>query len=331
MKKLFLLSTFVLLSTSYSYSQFLTTNNVDNWNNLWKSGFYESVNLPSAPSIGNQTHEWFWGINISHSANSANYRYNGQIAIANTNILNKQSMFFRCTDEFGKGTWSKVLNDQGNQTINEDLTLNGKLTSRVNRVADWNNIWESGYYESTEVAKNAPIANRWYWGINIGCINNSQTNKENSQILIEHNYDNPTMYIRNTPASGTGKWVKVITDNGAQKIKGNLTVAGTINAKEIRVNVNAGADYVFHPDYNLKSLSELKTFVEENKHLPDIPSEKEMQEKGVNVNEFYIKLIQKIEELTLYTIKQQEMMVNQQTMINNQQKEINQLKSEIKK
>lgn len=103
-----------------------------------------------------------------------------------------------------------------------------------------------------------------------------------------------------------------------------LTVNGTVRAKEVLVDVNIGADHVFNSGYNLKDLSEVKSFIEENKHLPDIPSEKEMQEKGLNMNEFQIKLLQKIEELTLYVIKQQKEM-------DEQQKEIYKLKQQIEK
>jgi hypothetical protein len=81
-----------------------------------------------------------------------------------------------------------------------------------------------------------------------------------------------------------------------------LEVAGTIRAREVKVEVNAGADHVFKSDYNLLKLEEVEAFVKENKHLPEIPSEKEMQENGLSVNEFQIKLLQKIEELTLYVI-----------------------------
>lgn len=82
-----------------------------------------------------------------------------------------------------------------------------------------------------------------------------------------------------------------------------LTVNGTIRSKEILVDVKAGADHVFHPEYALKELSEVKSYIDENKHLPDIPSESQMQKEGLNVNEFQIKLLQKIEELTLYVIQ----------------------------
>ncbi len=84
-----------------------------------------------------------------------------------------------------------------------------------------------------------------------------------------------------------------------------LDVAGTIRAKEVKIEINAGADHVFNHDYDLKPLSEVEHFIKTNKHLPEVPSEKQMQAEGLNINEFQIKLLQKIEELTLYVIQQE--------------------------
>lgn len=91
---------------------------------------------------------------------------------------------------------------------------------------------------------------------------------------------------------------------GTENPKYKLDVAGTIRAKEVKIEINTGADFVFSEEYNLKPLSEVETFVKENQHLPEIPSERQMQEDGLSVNEFQIKLLQKIEELTLYVIEQ---------------------------
>lgn len=85
-----------------------------------------------------------------------------------------------------------------------------------------------------------------------------------------------------------------------------LDVAGTIRAQEILVNNVSGADFVFEDGYYLRPLSDVKMFVKENKHLPEIQPAKDMQEKGVNMNELQIKLLQKIEELTLYLIQQEQ-------------------------
>ncbi|CAH0336543.1 hypothetical protein FVB9288_02249 [Flavobacterium sp. CECT 9288] len=82
-----------------------------------------------------------------------------------------------------------------------------------------------------------------------------------------------------------------------------LTVAGNINSREVKVSVDAGADFVFDKDYALPSLQEVEKFVTKNKHLPEIASAKEMQKEGINLSEMNIKLLQKIEELTLYVIE----------------------------
>lgn len=91
---------------------------------------------------------------------------------------------------------------------------------------------------------------------------------------------------------------------GTENPQSKLDVRGKITAEEIEIKVTSTADFVFKPDYNLIPLSEVESFIKENRHLPEIPSEKEMIENGINVNEMQIKLLQKIEELTLYMIEQ---------------------------
>jgi hypothetical protein len=96
-----------------------------------------------------------------------------------------------------------------------------------------------------------------------------------------------------------------------------LDVLGTIRAKEVLVNLDGGADFVFEKDYKLPTIEHVATYVQENKHLPDIPSANEMVKNGVSMGDMQVKLLQKVEELTLYVIEQQ--------------KQINQLKQELKK
>jgi len=66
---------------------------------------------------------------------------------------------------------------------------------------------------------------------------------------------------------------------------------------------STGADYVFGPGYRLASLSELDTYIKANHHLPDIPSQAEVQSKGVGLGEMQAKLLAKVEELTLHMIQ----------------------------
>jgi hypothetical protein len=86
--------------------------------------------------------------------------------------------------------------------------------------------------------------------------------------------------------------------------KYKLDVAGSIRAKEIKVELAAGTlpDFVFKPDYNLRKLDEVESFIKKNGHLPEIPSAKEVEKNGLAVGEMQAKLLQKVEELTLYVI-----------------------------
>jgi hypothetical protein len=85
-----------------------------------------------------------------------------------------------------------------------------------------------------------------------------------------------------------------------------LTVNGAIGAKEVIVTTGITADYVFKPDYRLRPLSEVAAYVKEHHHLPEIPSEAEVKEKGVSLGEMQVTLLAKIEELTLHAIQADE-------------------------
>lgn len=69
--------------------------------------------------------------------------------------------------------------------------------------------------------------------------------------------------------------------------------------------INNWSDFVFHPDYQLKDIKELDLFIKKNKHLPDVPSAEQVAKEGYSQHEMNKILLQKIEELTLYTIQQQ--------------------------
>ena len=125
--------------------------------------------------------------------------------------------------------------------------------------------------------------------------------------------------------------------NGTHKIlfrpNGNTAIKGKLEATEIKVTTSPTADFVFEADYDLPTLKSIEKHIKEKKHLPEIASAKEMEKNGVNVGDFQIQLLQKIEELTLYTIEQEKKLKTQNSKIDKQQKEIEELKkqnSEIK-
>lgn len=98
-------------------------------------------------------------------------------------------------------------------------------------------------------------------------------------------------------AAATGN-VGIGTDNPTYK----LSVVGKIRAYEVTVE-NNWADYVFDKSYRLTPLSEVEKFIQENKHLPNIPSAAEIKRNGLNLGDTQKKMMEKIEELTLYIIE----------------------------
>ncbi|SFT97162.1 hypothetical protein SAMN04489724_3066 [Algoriphagus locisalis] len=84
-----------------------------------------------------------------------------------------------------------------------------------------------------------------------------------------------------------------------------LSVNGKIKAHEINITTSDWADYVFKTNYELMPLSEVEAFINKNGHLPNVPKEKEVLEHGVNLLEMNKKLLEKVEELTLYVIELQ--------------------------
>ncbi|MVM41092.1 hypothetical protein GO730_30920 [Spirosoma sp. HMF3257] len=101
--------------------------------------------------------------------------------------------------------------------------------------------------------------------------------------------------------SATGSVGIGTTSPGAYK----LAVEGKIGAREVEVKTGSWADFVFKPGYQLRPLSEVASFVATHQHLPEIPSEADVKANGIGLGEMNAKLLQKIEELTLYVIQQQ--------------------------
>jgi len=105
-----------------------------------------------------------------------------------------------------------------------------------------------------------------------------------------------------TDAGASGAFRINIVDGDNQELQldhdGNLTVDGSVTTATQTL-----PDYVFEEDYKLLPLTELADFIEREQHLPNVPSNTEIQERGsLNLNEMQLALLEKIEELTLYTL-----------------------------
>ncbi len=120
--------------------------------------------------------------------------------------------------------------------------------------------------------------------------------------------NNGQVKFRMKDAAQTPEWV--FTASNAFQID-NLADVGV----EFQINPNGeilqngsqihAPDYVFEPDYGLMTLEQLGSFVAENKHLPNVPNAEDIRTNGLNLTQFPMRLLEKIEELTLYTLEQQ--------------------------
>lgn len=122
--------------------------------------------------------------------------------------------------------------------------------------------------------------------------------------------DNNSVYIRSGSTSGWESWRKLVIEDASGNVgigtstpQGKLAVNGTIYATKVKVTQTGWADYVFAPGYQLPGLQYLETYIQQNKHLPNVPSAAEVAKEGVDLGENQRVLLEKIEELTLYVIE----------------------------
>ena len=129
--------------------------------------------------------------------------------------------------------------------------------------------------------------------------------------IIAKRYDGPLRTLLYVPGDGSqtnffsgasfGGNVGIGTTNPTNK----LDVNGTIHSKEVKVDMEGWSDFVFKKEYSLPTFEEVEKYIVEKGHLENIPTEEEVLKDGINLGEMNAKLLQKIEELTLYTIKQE--------------------------
>jgi len=169
-------------------------------------------------------------------------------------------------------------------------------------------------YGGTRTAPKASVKNRYLGRILFGGHSGEKPVYVGSiSVLTRDNFS-----VENYPARmdfrlGTTSTNKIrmsidgVTGNmgiGTVAPRNKLDVNGTIRSKEVRVEPSPWPDFVFEEDYKFPTLPEVEAFIKKNKHLPGIPSANEVAQEGVALGEMSADLLQKIEELTLYTIAQ---------------------------
>ncbi|MFC4747442.1 hypothetical protein [Flavobacterium branchiicola] len=207
----------------------------------------------------------------------------------------------------------------GTQNPNSKLSVVGglsKLTlSGVDRTFD--NVIKYGY--KSDLESQTALANRWH-GID-------------ATITAGAPSDNKLKFRLYAGGSANQEPddVMVLVGNGNVGIgvpnpSNKLDVNGTIHSREVKVDLTGWSDFVFKKEYNLPTLEQVEKHIVEKGHLENIPSEKEVLENGINLGEMDAKLLQKIEELTLYMIEMKKENQDLKNAVEKQNKEIELLK-----
>ncbi len=227
------------------------------------------------------------------------------------------------------GTIASDMYRGGNGLFSGDLDINGKLINQdayltnveMENIVLYNSSLGiySGSYELMSLHDNQEIyMNGSVQADELVVTNNAQfsTAEVSSDLTVSGLVDASQLKVENDVEIGT------------QSSTSNLKVNGRIKAKEVLVVQDVWADHVFSDEYNLRSLESLENYIRIQQKLPGIPGDEEVKAKGVNVSELNAKLLEKIEELTLYTIEQQKTIEKQQEQMNQLIEEFKALKNE---
>lgn len=192
--------------------------------------------------------------------------------------------------------------------LKSDLYKSGPLD--ICELAGYNPIWNNGLNKlythcpevhvgirTTDPLFALDVRGEGYFtnGVRLGDLENIQTYVP---AFVEGNILSPV---------STVDWIRFkTTENNEKHTVFLVKKDGGLYCTSARVRIKEEIpvpDFVFKPEYNLMPLSEVKDFVQTNSHLPNIPSEKEIREDGLSLEEMQLKLLQKVEELTLYVIE----------------------------
>lgn len=202
-----------------------------------------------------------------------------------------------------------LVGNVGIGTINPQYTLdvNGKLfLNTVETIAGWQ--YSYLHWNAHSLVMGTPVGHYAHNSIDLKPGGVSQE-PLHSQIRM-YTATNLNQHTLNIQLNSNGNcffnnpgYVGIGTVNPQYK----LDVKGIIRATEVLIqSIDNFPDYVFDKNYELPTLNQVNSFIRENGHLPGIPSAREVKENGMSLVDMQVKLLQKVEELTLYTIQQQE-------------------------
>ena len=253
--------------------------------------------------------ERHWGAVGGYTANGKEGM--GIFAGTATSLTTAPGLYLNSDQNVGIGTTSP----------NEKLSVYGQNVSFLSGTP----------YNQLRIGRNLNENFRFYVGDNDAFLDYNQDSDANTKHIFR---------IRNV-AEGTSQDNDIRFSTGGTEnltIKGNgnvgigtisptekLSVDGNILAKRVRVSVDAAdwPDYVFANGYKPMAISKLEQYIQQNGHLPEVPSAQEVEENGLDLGSMDANLLKKVEELTLYLIEQNK-------RLDSLEKENKELKQEIK-
>ena len=321
------------LVTAIGFSQQLGdgyASGIDNYTIPRTSGAYSG--LDAIGGIPDLTHNWSHLFLIRH----ANLNNNHQLQLASSFTQNDRLFFRKIAADLNPSnpSWIELATRGGNSFVGNQI-INGNvgigITSPNTKLAVVDDL-QNQVVSSFIGGKNHQ--NYKYTAISIG---ESMSAGNSSNIgYMSHQTDKTSsgLYLTNYGDSehNSSLFIKVGGNVGIGEInpKNKLDVKGVIHSQEVKVDMLGWSDFVFKKEYDLPTLAEVEKHIKEKGHLENIPSEKEVLEKGINLGEMNAKLLQKIEELTLYMIdikKENDQMKVKQLEF---EKTINELKNKSK-
>jgi hypothetical protein len=222
------------------------------------------------------------------------------------------SFFTRAAGASGYGTEKMTILNNGNIGIGttsplSNLSVKGDFGINIEPLTNG----PTNFYVTSNSSDNIIAVNA---RTKYGAWEIPDSSKPSSYMDLSTNSSSPyyggiSFFTRVAGASGNGTEKMTLLNNGNVGIgttspDAKLAVAGQVHAQEVKVSVTVpGPDYVFEKEYALPSLDQLKSYISQNKHLPEVPSAKEMEQDGIKLSEMNMLLLKKVEELTLYVIE----------------------------